>query len=119
MPETNLETFETPSDQVLCPPEDTVLRESNDWQIRDSATNEYSIFDDAYCAFVELIRTFIFLFLGLATAQAALYFNTDKMSPATLLTIATGFGLGLMIAITMTIKISGGHLNPAGTMFIN
>lgn len=112
--EANVETFEAPSDQVLCPPEDSVLRDTSEWQIRESTTDNYSIFDDAYCAFVEMIGTFIFLFLALATAQAALHFNEDKMSPAVLLTIATGFGLGLMIGVTMTVKISKSHLNPAG-----
>jgi MIP family channel proteins len=69
-----------------------------------------------FAAGAEFFGTFVFLYMSFATAQAALYSNEGKMSPEVLLTIATGFGLALAIAITMTAKISGGHLNPAVTI---
>lgn len=77
---------------------------------------------DVWKAFAELIATMFFIMLSLTAVQSAL--NPTMLSsppPAILsassiLLIATGFGLAVMICISAVAHISGGHLNPAVTV---
>lgn len=66
----------------------------------------------------EFIGTFVFLWIAYVIAQIA---NEDTSittgsNPAQLIMIAYGFGFGVMIAIFLTARISGGNLNPAVTL---
>jgi MIP family channel proteins len=71
----------------------------------------------------ELLGTFMFVFVGAGSAVAAQYlfssntitgFVTDPR--AGLLVGALANGIGLAVAISATMAISGGHLNPAVTI---
>jgi MIP family channel proteins len=62
----------------------------------------------------ELVGTFIFVFVGAGSAVAAQYLGaTDGVA---LLIGAIGNGVGLGIAISTTMSVSGGALNPAVTI---
>ncbi|KAI9203158.1 aquaporin-like protein [Polychytrium aggregatum] len=60
----------------------------------------------------ELFGTFLFIFLAFATIQASL----PVQGPLFNLFVALGFGVGLLLAIALTYRISGGVLNPAITI---
>lgn len=64
-------------------------------------------------ALLELIGTFMFVFLG---AGAAIALHIVAPSSPQLLAIAVANGLALGIAVTYTMNISGGHINPAVTI---
>jgi aquaporin TIP len=69
----------------------------------------------------ELLGTFLFVFVGAGSAVAAQYLfslnitvNSRVPDPrAGLLVAALANGIGLAVAISATMGISGGHLNPA------
>jgi MIP family channel proteins len=69
-------------------------------------------------SFVEALGTFIFVFLGAGSAIAASYAG---LGGSALLAVAFANGIGLALAISFTMNISGGHINPAVTIaaFIN
>lgn len=62
----------------------------------------------------ELIGTFIFVFLGAGGVITAS--NLDHSTA--LIVAALANGLGLAIAVSITMNISGGHINPAVTISI-
>jgi MIP family channel proteins len=64
-------------------------------------------------ALVELIGTFLFVFVGAGSAVAAQYLSPGS---AALLVIAFANGLGLALAISFALNTSGGHINPAVTI---
>ncbi len=64
-------------------------------------------------AFVEAIGTFLFVFVGAGSAIATYFLSPTY--PA-LLIIAFANGLGLALAISFAMGISGGHMNPAVTI---
>jgi MIP family channel proteins len=75
---------------------------------------------DIQAAVAEFVGMTFFIFLALTIVQGALNQNStlaaQPLSSATILLIATGFGIALMIGIGMVAHISGGHLNPAVTI---
>lgn len=76
-------------------------------------------YEDILMAFSEFVGTLIFVFLALTTVQAGLTVGTDRlldMNPASILLIATSFGLAVMVGIICVGSNSGGHLNPAITL---
>lgn len=72
----------------------------------------------------ELLGTFLFVFVGAGSALATQYLFSANIgltgaSPdprAGLLVAAFANGIGLAVAISVTMGISGGHLNPAVTI---
>ena len=64
----------------------------------------------------ELVGTFLFVFVGAGSAVASQYLFTAFDPNASLLVAAFANGLGLAIGISVTMGISGGHLNPAVTI---
>lgn len=59
----------------------------------------------------ELVGTLFFVFLGAGSALAVLAFNIPGYLAIPIIALANGLGLGLAISATM--GVSGGHLNPA------
>jgi MIP family channel proteins len=64
----------------------------------------------------ELLGTFLFVFVGAGSAVATQYLFTAYDASGSLLVAAVANGLGLAIGISITMGISGGHLNPAVTI---
>ncbi|ODV82712.1 hypothetical protein CANARDRAFT_30629 [[Candida] arabinofermentans NRRL YB-2248] len=67
----------------------------------------------------EFIGTFIFLWVAFMIAQIAnqdVTYSSEGSNPAKLIMISFGFGFGVMVAIFLTSRISGGNLNPAVTL---
>ena len=64
-------------------------------------------------ALVETIATFMFVFVGAGSVIAAQYLASGT---AAILIIALGNGIGLAVAISFAMGISGGHCNPAVTI---
>ena len=64
-------------------------------------------------ALVELVGTFLFVFVGAGSVITSLLLSAGAVS---LLIIALANGIGLAIAITFAMNISGGHINPAVTI---
>lgn len=67
----------------------------------------------------EFIGTFIFLWAAYVIANIAnndTFYGKDSSNPAKLIMIAFGFGFGVMVAIFLTARVSGGNLNPAVTL---
>ncbi len=65
----------------------------------------------------ELIATFTFVFLGTISVKVAVtILGGGSLSPAGLLIIALGHGLGIAIMIYAIGHVSGGHINPAVTV---
>ncbi|KAI8811071.1 aquaporin-like protein [Cladochytrium replicatum] len=58
----------------------------------------------------ELLGTFFFLFIGLGSVPASLKYDQPA---ASFLTVSLAFGFGLVIAVFIFYRISGGVLNPA------
>lgn len=63
-------------------------------------------------AAAEFIGTGLFVFLGAGAVVAALNFSSGD-GPAFITAIALAHGLGILIAVSATANISGGHINPA------
>jgi MIP family channel proteins len=61
-------------------------------------------------AFVEALGVFIFVILGAGSVVAAQYAGLGSTG---LIVIALGNGIGLALAISFAMNISGGHINPA------
>ncbi|KAG7896163.1 hypothetical protein KL908_000677 [Ogataea polymorpha] len=67
----------------------------------------------------EFIGTFIFLWVAYMIAQIANqdeFYSSEGSNPAKLIMISFGFGFGVMVAIFLTCRVSGGNLNPAVTL---
>ncbi|KAG7803802.1 hypothetical protein KL944_000671 [Ogataea haglerorum] len=67
----------------------------------------------------EFIGTFIFLWVAYMIAQIANqdeFYSSQGSNPAKLIMISFGFGFGVMVAIFLTCRVSGGNLNPAVTL---
>ena len=73
----------------------------------------------------ELVGTFIFLWVAFMIAQIAnqepilqdaAFKEAKGSSPQQLIMISFGFGFGVMVAIFLVARISGGNLNPAVTL---
>jgi MIP family channel proteins len=64
-------------------------------------------------ALIELVGTFMFVFIGAGSAVAA-YFVAPTSPPLISVALANGIALGLAVSYAM--NISGGHLNPAVTI---
>jgi MIP family channel proteins len=65
----------------------------------------------------ELLGTFLFVFVGAGSAVASQYLLSGALDPgASLLIGAFANGIGLAVAVSATMGISGGHLNPAVTI---
>ena len=64
-------------------------------------------------AFVEALGVFFFVFLGAGSVVAAQYAGLGN---AALLVIAVANGVGLALAISFAMNISGGHINPVVTL---
>ncbi len=64
----------------------------------------------------EFLATLFFVFIGTGSVVAAAESNFADSGSATLVVIALGHGLGILIAVAWTANISGGHINPAVTL---
>ncbi len=64
-------------------------------------------------AFVEALGVFLFTFLGAGSIIIAQYMGLGSMG---ILVIALANGIGLALAISFAMNISGGHINPAVTI---
>jgi MIP family channel proteins len=64
----------------------------------------------------ELLGTFLFVFVGAGSAVATQYLFSYYDASGSLLVAALANGIGLAIGISVTMNISGGHLNPAVTI---
>ena len=64
----------------------------------------------------ELIATLLFVFLGAGTVVVTGTLAEGAMYPARMLTIALAHGLAIMMLVAATVKLSGGHINPAVTV---
>jgi len=67
--------------------------------------------------FAEFFGTCLFVFLGTGSVAATVPFE-GRLSSASVVVIALGFGFGITTMIYATAGISGGHLNPAVTVAI-
>lgn len=65
----------------------------------------------------ELIATFLFVFLGTGAVVSAGIFvgATGEFTASNLVVIALAHGLAIVILVSATARISGGHINPAVT----
>ena len=63
----------------------------------------------------ELIATLLFVFLGAGTVIVTGQLAGDSLTPARLMTIALAHGLAIILLVSATANISGGHINPAVT----
>lgn len=63
--------------------------------------------------FVEAVGAFIFVFVGAGAVIATQYLSPTYPS---LLIIALANGIGLALAVSFAMNISGGHINPAVTL---
>ena len=61
------------------------------------------------------MATLLFVFLG-AGSVIVTGILTDDMTPARLVAIALANGMAIMLLVTATANISGGHINPAVTV---
>lgn len=69
-------------------------------------------------AVAELVGTFLFVFVGAGSAVSAQYLSGPNPGFPSLITIAFANGLGLAVAVSATMNISGGSLNPAVTIAV-
>jgi len=67
--------------------------------------------------FAEWFGVMLFVFLGTGSVAASFPFE-GRLSAATVVVIALGFGFGITTMIYATANISGGHLSPAVTVAI-
>ena len=61
----------------------------------------------------ELLGTFILVLVGLSAVAQYTLMNSDNRN---FVSVALGFGLGLILAILVVGRVSGAHLNPAVTL---
>ena len=66
-------------------------------------------------AAAELIGTGMFVFLGAGSVVAARATLGDGSATTFVIAVAIAHGLGILIAVSATANISGGHINPAVT----
>lgn len=66
--------------------------------------------------FAELIATMLFVFIGAGAVVVTAAMTDGAMTPARLLAVALAHGIAIMIMVSSTAKISGGHINPAVTI---
>lgn len=67
-------------------------------------------------AAAELVGTLVFVFVGAGSAVSTQYLSSSISGYPSLIIIALANGVGLAVAVSATMNISGGHLNPAVTM---
>jgi aquaporin TIP len=67
-------------------------------------------------AVAEGIATLLFVFMGAGTVVVSGVLDKGDLSSARLVAIAIAHGLGILIAVASTAKISGGYINPAVTV---
>lgn len=71
---------------------------------------------DVRAAAAEGIATLLFVFMGAGTVVVSGMLDKDTLGSARLVAIALAHGLGILIGVASTAKISGGYLNPAVTV---
>lgn len=71
--------------------------------------------DDVTKSLAEFVGTFIFVLFGVGALGAA-YAAGGQDNQSLYLMVGLAHGLGIMIAVAATGRISGGHLNPAVTI---
>ena len=69
-----------------------------------------------YQATAEFIATALFVFIGAGSVVAALTASGGEMTAGALICIALAHGLAIMLLVSATANISGGHINPAVTI---
>lgn len=69
-----------------------------------------------YQATAEFIATALFVFIGAGSVIAAMAASGNEMTTGALLCIAFAHGLAIMLLVSATANISGGHINPAVTI---
>ncbi|MBI2935641.1 MAG: MIP family channel protein [Chloroflexi bacterium] len=70
---------------------------------------------DWRAASAEFIATLLFVFVGVGAVLVTGAMTGGKMDPSRLTAIALAHGLTIAVAVAVTAKISGGHINPAVT----
>lgn len=71
---------------------------------------------DVRAALAEGLATLLFVFMGAGTVAVSGMIDNGALGSARLVAIAIAHGLGILIGVAATAKISGGHLNPAVTI---
>jgi aquaporin TIP len=80
--------------------------------------------DDAFkkgltmAAVAELLGTLWFVFIGAGAACSLAIVNRHAADASYVLGVALAHGIALALAIAVTVKISGGHINPAVTLAV-
>ncbi|KAA8904143.1 hypothetical protein DIURU_002095 [Diutina rugosa] len=105
------------------------LADANQTAYNEPKRNVYfrssPISNDLLAVLGELVGTFIFLWTAFMVAQIAnqepllqdaAFKEAKGSSPHQLIMISFGFGFGVMVAIFLVARISGGNLNPAVTL---
>ncbi len=69
-------------------------------------------------AVAELVATFVFVFVGAGSAVSTQYLLGSTPAFPQLIAVAFANGLGLAVAVSATLNISGGSLNPAVTIAV-
>lgn len=105
------------------------LADANQTAYNEPKRNVYfrssPILNDLLAVLGELVGTFIFLWTAFMVAQIAnqepllqdaAFKEAKGSSPHQLIMISFGFGFGVMVAIFLVARISGGNLNPAVTL---
>lgn len=69
-------------------------------------------------AVAELVGTFVFVFVGAGSAVSTQYLLGSTPAFPQLIAVAFANGLGLAVAVSATLNISGGSLNPAVTIAV-
>jgi aquaporin Z len=69
-------------------------------------------------AVAELVGTFVFVFVGAGSAVSTQYQLGSTPGFPSLIAVALANGLGLAVAVSATMNISGGSLNPAVTIAV-
>ena len=67
-------------------------------------------------ALAELIATMLFVFIGAGTVVVTSGLLGEELTSARLVAIALAHGLAIMLLVSATANISGGHINPAVTL---
>ncbi|KAE8099870.1 hypothetical protein FH972_017815 [Carpinus fangiana] len=74
--------------------------------------------DSMRAALSEFIATFIFVFAGEGSllALGKIYYKDTGTTPSELVVVALAHAFSLFVAVSVSMNISGGHVNPAVTM---
>ena len=79
------------------------------------AQEELRSYETWRAAAAEGIATLLFVFLGAGAVVVTQRIASADMTPERLIAIALAHGLAIMLLVTVTANISGGHINPAVT----